>query len=163
MLDTTQESVQSALKRARATVDDHLADPGNGPSRHPGTAAEQRLVARLADALERADVDALIELLAADVRLSMPPAMVEYRGIDTARLVYAAAVFRPGRRFRVVPTGANGQPAFGLYLADPHADVYRAYCLLVVSTVGERIAAITSFGTDAMARFGLPRTFPEPD
>lgn len=163
MLDTTQESVQSALKRARATVDNHLADPSNRPARHPGTAAEHRIVARLTDALERADVDALIELLATDVRLSMPPAMVEYRGIDTARRVYATAVFRPGRSFRVVPTGANGQPAFGLYLADPHADVYHAYCLLVINTAGERIAAITSFSADAMTRFGLPRTLPETD
>ena len=71
MLDATQESVQSALKRARATVDSHLADSGSTgssgtgssrPARQPDTAAEHRLVARLTDAMERADLDALIEL-----------------------------------------------------------------------------------------------------
>ncbi|WP_405864703.1 RNA polymerase subunit sigma-70 [Streptomyces sp. NBC_00005] len=173
MLDATQESVQSALKRARATVDNHLADSsstgsstgssGTGnrrPARQPDTAAEHRLVARLTDALEHADLDALIELLVSDVRLSMPPAMLEYRGIESAQRFFAAATFRPGRTYRVVPTRANGQPALGLYLADPHASVYRAYALLVITTAGDQITAITGFNTNAMTRFGLPRTLP---
>ena len=171
MLDTTQEAVNSALKRARATVDNHLADSsstGSGtgsrrPARQPDTAAEHRIVARLTDALERADLDALIELLVTDVRLSMPPAMLEYRGIESAHRVLAAVTFRPGRTYRVVPTRANGQPALGLYLADPHASVYRAYCLLVITTAGDHITAITSFSTNVMTRFGLPRTLPETD
>ena len=174
MLGTTAEAVNSALKRARATVDDHLADSsstgsgssGNGsrrPARQPDTAAEHRLVARLTDALERANLDALIDLLVTDVRLSMPPAMLEYRGIEVAQRFFAAATFRPGRTYRVVPTRANGQPAFGLYLADPHASVYRAYALLVITTAGDHITAITGFTTDVMTRFGLPRTFPETD
>jgi len=169
MLGTTQEAVNSALKRARATVDNHLADSGSSgtgsrrPARQPDTAAEPRLVARFTSALERADLDALIELLVTDVRLSMPPAMLEYRGIESARRVYAAVTFRPGRTYRVVPTRANGQPAFGLYLADPHASVYRAYCLLVITTAGDHITAITSFSTNVMTRFGLPRTLPVTD
>jgi RNA polymerase sigma-70 factor (ECF subfamily) len=177
MLGTTQEAVNSALKRARATVDNHLADSsstgstGSGssgtgsrrPARQPDTAAEHRLVARLTDALERSDLDALIELLVTDVRLSMPPAMLEYRGIESAQRILAAVSFRPGRTYRVVPTRANGQPAFGLYLADPHASVYRAYCLLVITTAGDHITAITSFSTNVMTRFGLPRTLPETD
>ena len=171
MLGTTQEAVSSALKRARATVDGHLADSGAGsggvggrrPARQPDTGAEHRLVARLTVALERADLDALIELLVTDVRFSMPPAMLEYRGIESARRLLAAVTFRPGRTYRVVPTRANGQPAFGLYLADPHASVYRAYSLLVIATAGDHITAITGFSTNVMARFGLPRTLPETD
>jgi RNA polymerase sigma-70 factor (ECF subfamily) len=139
MLDTTQEAVNSALKRAH------------------------RLVARFTGALERADLDALIGLLVTDVRLSMPPAMLEYRGIESAQRIFAAVSFRPGRTYRVVPTRANGQPAFGLYLADPHASVYRAYCLLVITTAGDHITAITAFSTNVMTRFGLPRTLPETD
>ena len=173
MLGTTQESVQSALKRARATVDNHLADSsstgssgGSGtgsrrPARQPDTAAEHRLAGRLTDAMERADLDALIELLVTDVRFSMPPAMLEYRGIEPAQRMLAAVTFRPGRTYRVVPTRANGQPAFGLYLADPHASVYRAYSLLVITTAGDHITAITGFNTNVMTRFGLPRTLPE--
>jgi hypothetical protein len=60
-------------------------------------------------------------------------------------------------------TRANGQPAFGMYLADPHASVYRAYTLLVITTAGDHITAITSFSTNVMTRFGLPRTLPETD
>ena len=169
MLATTQEAVNSALKRARATVDNHLADSGSTgtgsrrPARQPGTAAEHRLVARLTDAMERADLDALIELLVTDVRFSMPPAMLEYRGTESARRLLAAVTFRPGRTYRVVHTRANGQPAFGLYLADPHASVYRAYSLLVITTAGDHITAITGFSTNVMTRFGLPRTLPETD
>src|SRR5580693_7915016 len=171
MLGTTQEAVNSALKRARATVDNHLADSSSGstgtgsrrPARQPDTAVEHRLVARLTDALERADLDALIELLVTDVRFSMPPAMLEYRGIESAQRLLAAVTFRPGRTYRVVPTRANGQPAFGLYLADPHANVYRAYSLLVITTAGDHITVITGFNTNVMARFGLPRTLPETD
>jgi RNA polymerase sigma-70 factor (ECF subfamily) len=176
MLGTTQEAVNSALKRARVTVDNHLADSGSTgsstgssgtgsrrPARQPGTAAEHRLVARLTGALERADLDALIELLVTDVRFSMPPAMLEYRGIESARRLLAAVTFRPGRTYRVVPTRANGQPAFGMYLADPHASVYRAYSLLVITTAGDHITVITGFSTNVMTRFGLPRTLPETD
>jgi RNA polymerase sigma-70 factor (TIGR02960 family) len=167
MLGTTQESVSSALKRARATVDGHLADSSGAgsrrPARRPDTAAEHRLVARLTDALERADLDALTELLVTDVRFSMPPAMLEYRGIESAQRLLAAATFRPGRTYRVVPTRANGQPALGLYLADPHANVYRAYSLLVITAVGDHITSITGFTTNVMTRFGLPRSLPEAD
>ena len=164
MLGTTQESVSSALKRARATVDNHLADSGSSrPARQPDTAAEHRLVARLTDALERADLNALTDLLVTDVRFSMPPAMLEYRGIESAQRLLAAVTFRPGRTYRVVPTRANGQPALGLYLADPHASVYRAYSLLVITTAGDHITSITGFTTNVMTRFGLPRTLPETD
>ncbi|WP_329124647.1 sigma-70 family RNA polymerase sigma factor [Streptomyces sp. NBC_01465] len=161
MLDTTQESISSALKRARATVDHHLADSHSTVTTN--STAEHRIVARFTDALERADLDALVALLVTDVRLSMPPAMLEYRGIESAQRLFAAVTFRPGHTYRVVPTRANGQPAFGLYLADAHASVHRAYCLLVVTTAGDRITAITSFNTDVMTRFGLPRTLPETD
>jgi RNA polymerase sigma-70 factor (ECF subfamily) len=168
MLDATQESVQSALKRARATVDNHLADfsgtGGGRPARQLDTAAEHRVVARFTDALERADLDALIELLVTDVRLSMPPVMLEYRGIESAQRLFTAVVFRPGRTYRVVPTRANGQPAFGVYLADPHAGVYHAYTLLVITTAGDHITTISGFSNvNVMTRFGLPRTLPETD
>jgi hypothetical protein len=88
--------------------------------------------------VQRADLDCLIELPVADVRLSMPPAMLEYRGIESARGLFAAVAFRPTRAYRAVPARANGRPAVGLYPAQPHAGVYRAYCLLVIAAAGER-------------------------
>jgi RNA polymerase sigma-70 factor (TIGR02960 family) len=164
MLGATQESVQSALKRARATVDSHLADSGSSrPARQPDTTADRHLAAHLADAFERADLEALVELFAEDVRLSMPPAMLEYRGIDVARRFFAAVTLRPGLSYRAVPTRANGQPAFGMYVADPHTGVFRAYGLLVVTIAGDRVTAVTGFGASVMPRFGLPRTLPGPD
>ena len=163
MLDTTQESVQSALKRARATLDRHLAESRGGPTRRPDSTAERRLVAQLADALERADLQALVGLLAQDVRLSMPPAMLDYRGIDVAREFFAAVTLRAGRTYRVVPTRANGQPALGTYLADPHTGVFRAHGLLVVTIADDRITAITGFQANVLPGFGLPRTLPGRD
>jgi len=163
MLDATQESVQSALKRARATVDGHLADSGRSASpRLPDAAAEHQLVAKLTEAFERADVPALVGLLTKDVRLSMPPALLEYRGIEMAGRFLEAVTFRAGRRYRVLPTRANGQPALGVYLPDPHTGVFRAYALLAITVDGDRVSAITGFENDVMPRFGLPRTLPEP-
>jgi hypothetical protein len=129
-------------------------------SRQRGSASFQKLGDRLTDALERADLDALIELLVTDVRVSMPPAMLEYHGIEASRRFFAAATFVPGRTYRVVPTRANRQPALGVYLADPHAGVYHAYAFLVVTTAGDHITAITGFTPNVMTRFGLPRTLP---
>ena len=90
----------------------------------------------------------------------MPPVMLEYRGIEPARRVFAAVVFRPGLAYRVVPARANGQPAFGVYLADHHTCVHRAYGLQVITTAGDHITAITCFSPDVMTRFGLPRILP---
>ena len=107
-----------------------------------------------------ADLQALVGLLAEDVRVSMPPAMLEYRGIDLARQFFAAVILRSDRSFRVVPTRANGQPAFGMYLADPHTGVYRAYGLHVVTFADDRITSFTGFTASVMPQFGLPRTLP---
>ena len=101
---------------------------------------------------------------------SEPAAALEYRSIEAARRVFATASFIPGGAYRVIPTRANAQPAFGPYIADPHANVHRAYCLLVITpapgadpTVPAQIAAITSFTSHVMLRFGLPCTLPNPD
>ena len=89
--------------------------------------------------------------------------MLEYRGIDLVRQFFAAVTLRPGRSYRVVPTRANGQPAFGLYVHQPHTGVYRAYGLHVVTIADDRITAVTGFAASVMPRFGLPRTLPGTD
>jgi RNA polymerase sigma-70 factor (TIGR02960 family) len=163
MLDATQESVQSALKRARATVDSHLADSGSSrpaPAGHHGRTPPRSPADRRPRTSRPPGPG---RVLAEDVRVSMPPAMLEYRGIDVARRFFAAVTLRPGRSYRVVPTRANGQPAFGTYMADPHAGVFRAHGLLVVTIAGDRIGAVTGFGASVMPRFGLPRTLPGTD
>jgi len=88
---------------------------------------------------------------------------LQYQGPQAiaAFLRYWAAA-RAGRRVRLVPTRANTQPAFGLYLHDQHAPVAHAAGLLVLTVQGDQIAALTCFyDTSALARFGLPRTLPD--
>jgi RNA polymerase sigma-70 factor (ECF subfamily) len=156
ILDTSVESVTSALKRARAKLATRLphAEP---PPQLDSTA--ERLVGRLAAAFETNDVDAIVTLLADDVQLSMPPLPLEYIGRDDAARFYANVVTRPGRR-RVVQTKANGQPALAVYTQDATGDAFRATSLLVVTIAGQRIAAITRFDPSVLHPFGLPQILP---
>jgi RNA polymerase sigma-70 factor (ECF subfamily) len=157
MLDSSVESVTSALKRARATMERR---PRAEPPPQPDSPAERELVGRLAGAWEANDVEAIVALLADDVRLSMPPLPLEYIGREDAARFYAIVVERPGRR-HIVHTKANGQPALAVYTRDATGGVFRATSLLVVTLAGRQIAAITRFDTSVLQHFGLPRILPE--
>jgi len=159
ILQASEPSVASALKRARATLAQHLP-----PGRHEGpplphSPAEQQLVARLTRAFEESDVDGIVALLTEDAWLTMPPVPLEYQGRELAGRFFAL-VFRPGRRYRLVATRANGQPAFGVYVGDPHTAVLHAGGLIVLTLAGDRIAMITRFDNSVFPRFGLPRFLP---
>jgi RNA polymerase sigma-70 factor (ECF subfamily) len=160
-LDSTVESVTSALKRARATVNERLAPSLHEPPPAPRSAAEAELVARLTAAYERGDVDALVALLTDDVVVSMPPQPLEYHGPELARRFHTDVVFRRGFTYRLVPTRANGQPAFGCYLVDPEGGPSQCIGLLAFTFAGDRISAITRFETVVLPYFGLPRALPE--
>ena len=161
MLDTTQESVKSALKRARGTLRSHLAGRGtHKPAPAPDSPAEREIVARLARAYEAGDLDGIVELLTDDVWLMMPPTPLEYHGRELAASFLENVSLRSGRTFRLVPTRANGQPAFGFYVQDAHGEVGRATGLLVLTLSGERISALTHFDNSVLPRFGLPRMLP---
>jgi RNA polymerase sigma-70 factor (TIGR02960 family) len=156
MLDSSVESVTSALKRARATLE---SQPRPEPPPQPDSPAERELVRRLTAAFETRDLDAIVALLAEDVRLSMPPLPLEYIGRDAAARFFAIVVAaRAGRR--VVQTKSNGQPALAIYSRDATGDVFRATSLLVVTLAGRRVAAITRFDTSVLQHFGLPRILP---
>ena len=160
MLDSTVESVTSALKRARASLQRRLPPTGERePPPAPDSPAEQALVARFVRAYESADVDALVALLTADVGVSMPPIPLEYHGRDVVARFYAS-IFRPGRRYDLVPTRANGQPAFGFYLRGPAGGIRHGTGLLVLTLTGDRICAITRFDSSVLPWFGLPRSLP---
>jgi RNA polymerase sigma-70 factor (TIGR02960 family) len=162
MLETTEESVTSALKRARATLAGQ--DPADRQAMRPpepGSAAERELTERFTRAFEAGDIDGVVALLAGDVRLAMPPVPLEYHGRDLAGRFLAVAAFRPGRSFRLEPTRANGQPAFALYVPDPHSAISHAHGLIVLTLAGGRISAITKFDNDALGRFGFPRLLPD--
>ena len=162
MLDSSEESVTSALKRARATLQRRLPPPGEQelpPA--PNSAPEQELITRLTTAYQDSDLDAVVALLTDDVRLAMPPVPLEYQGRELAARFLQATAFRPGRTFRLVPTRANHQPAYGMYLQDPRASVAHANGLLVLTLAGRQICAMTRFDNSVLARFGLPRILPD--
>ena len=159
ILDITEESVTSALKRARAALDRQPAG-GQAPDAppRPGSPEEGRLVERLIQAYQAHDLDGLIALLSDDVRLRMPPVAFEYAGRDLVREFFGVVAFRPSRVFRLIPTRANRQPAFGVYIADGHAPVFHASGLLVLTLAGEQIRGMTRFDNSVLPYFGLPRT-----
>jgi RNA polymerase sigma-70 factor (TIGR02960 family) len=154
MLDTTVESVGSALKRARAGLQRHRREPAPVA----GPPVEDALVATFVSAYEAADLDAVVALLTDDVFISMPPMPVGYAGRDTVAR-FLAALFGAGRRFDLVPTRANGQPAFGTYLRSPSGVRYGTG-LLVLTLAGDRIRAFSRFENSVLPAFGLPRSLP---
>ena len=159
MLDSTVESVNSALKRARASLQRRQA-PAVGRESAPscGSPSEDALVAKFARAWESADLDALVALLTDDVFISMPPMPFEYQGRDVVAR-FCASLLRAGRRFDLVLTRANGQPAFGAYLRAP-AGIRHGTGLFVLTLTGDRICAMTRFDNSVLPSFGLPRTLP---
>jgi RNA polymerase sigma-70 factor (ECF subfamily) len=159
MLDSTVESVNSALKRARASL--HRRRPPTGerePAPAPDSPTEQALVAKFVHAYQTGDVDALVALLTDDIRVSMPPIPLEYQGRDVVARFYAS-IIRPGRTYDFVPTRANGQPAFGAYLRAP-TGIRHGIGLLVLTLTGDRICAVTRFDNSVLPSFGLPRSLP---
>ncbi len=144
MLDSTVESVNSALKRARASLRPPApAAADREPPPAAGSPAEDAIVARFVSAWESADLDALVALLTDDVFMAMPPMPFEYEGRDVVAR-FCASLFGAGRRFDLVPTRANGQPAFGAYLRAPDG-IRHGTGLYVLTLTGDRICAMTRF------------------
>jgi RNA polymerase sigma-70 factor (TIGR02960 family) len=160
VLETTVESVTSALKRARARLDadgDLAARRAQPPAPAPGSPEERRLVAAYVDAFSTHDVEKLVAILAEDVWLKMPPMPFEYHGRDAAIGFFQAVIHPEARTLRMVHTRANGCPASGIYALDPATGSFRATGLLVVTLAGDRICEITRFEAGVMPSFGLPR------
>lgn len=157
MLDSTVDSVNSALKRARASLQRRrppIAEQGPPPA--PDSPAEDEIVARFVRAYESADLDALVALLTDDVFVSMPPIPLEYQGRDVVTRLFAS-LFRGARMMDLVPTRANGQPAFGAYLRAP-TGIRHGTGLIVLTLTGNRICALTRFDNSVLPWFGLPRS-----
>jgi RNA polymerase sigma-70 factor (TIGR02960 family) len=159
MLDSTVESVTSALKRARATLQRRQpTDADRQPPPAPGSPAEEAIAAKFTRAWESADLGALVALLTDDAFISMPPIPFEYQGRDVV-VRFCASLFGADRRFDLVPTRANGQPAFGAYLRAP-TGIRHGTGLYVLTLTGDRIRAMTRFDNSVLPCFGLPRSLP---
>jgi hypothetical protein len=160
MLDTSRPAVKSALQRARGTVRSRLPHGDRDTTPLPGSARERKVVGAFVAASEAGDIDAMVAMLTDDAWLTMPPQPYEYQGHTAiAAFLDSRTRLRGGRTLRLVPTRANGQPAFGCYLPDPHTAIAHSYGFMVITLEGDRISAITWFGDNSVLPwFGLPRT-----
>jgi len=159
-LDTSEATVNSALQRARSSLE-HRLPPSRERAPTPGSARERELADTFADAFEQGDMDSVVALLTEDAWVTMPPQPLEYHGRETiaAFLRHAASRRHAGGRTILVPTRANGQPAFGHYSLEPGSELARGTGVLVLTLAEDRIAMITRFGgAELVRRFGLPPT-----
>ncbi|WP_109508730.1 RNA polymerase subunit sigma-70 [Nocardioides speluncae] len=165
ILDATVDTVNSLLKRARSALGSHRAAGTTMPPASVATGAEEAIVRRFVDAYQAADLDRVVALLTDDVFISMPPMPFEYQGRDTVAR-FLSSIFDAGRRFDLVATRANRQPAFGAYVRSPNGISHGAgIYVLTLNPSGNAIAALTRFENTLLPWFGLPRTlsgFPDP-
>lgn len=161
LLDTTVTAVNSALLRARATVERRFPDGQPGVMPAPDE-RQRQLVDRYLEVWDAADVDGLVALMREDAVIAMPPWPHWYRGREAIRAFFAwiwpAGGPRPGH-LRLVPTGANAQPAFAVYRPDEEGGLLEAHAIEVLTIRQGAIADITNFRDPrVLARFGLPLT-----
>ena len=126
--------------------------------------AQRALIERYVRAWESTDLDGFVSLLKEDASYAMPPWRHWYQGRDSIRTFFAH-VWRFYSDFRLVATGANGQPAFALYNCRPGDPTYRAHSIEVLEIEGDAISALTKYmkplAPELFAEFGLPLTLAE--
>ncbi len=156
-LDTSEASVNSLLRRGRAAFESRLPARERDRAPLPNSKLERDIVGRFAEAIETGDTDAVVALLTGDAWLTMPPEPYEYQGHSAIGAFLRDRAVRRGAPL-LVPTRANGQPAFGCYFPSPQTEIARPYALLVLTLEGDRVSAITWFGDSSVfPHFGLPR------
>jgi RNA polymerase sigma-70 factor (ECF subfamily) len=159
MLETSEASVNSLLRRARAAFESRLPATGRERAPLPNSKLERDVVGRFAETVETGDIDEMVALLTDDAWLTMPPLPHAYQGHGPIGAFLRGAEERRGVPIQLVPTRANTQPAFGCYLPVPETDIARAFSIFVLTLEGDRISAITWFaGSTVFAQFGLPQT-----
>jgi RNA polymerase sigma-70 factor (ECF subfamily) len=161
LLGTSVASVNSALQRARATIEASDLDASTTPSDVDGE-EERDLLARYVDAFESYDVSAFVALLSEDAQFSMPPYDLWLRGPEQVGHWLLGQGFGC-KGSRLVPLHANGSPAFAQYKPSGPGGAHQPWALQVLRTSGDRIVELTFFlSTDALfPLFGLPQE-PEP-
>jgi RNA polymerase sigma-70 factor (ECF subfamily) len=157
-LETTPAGVDSALQRAHKTVDERL--PERSQQATLGSLDDERMreiVDGFVDAWERADVDAVVAMLASDATMTMPPLPTWYRGREAVAAFLEGWPLRRRGRWRLVPVRASGQLAFGHYEWNEERGTFTAHGITVLTLDGQRIAEITAFlDAELVPRFGLP-------
>jgi RNA polymerase sigma-70 factor, ECF subfamily len=156
-LETSPEAVYSALQRAHKTVEQRLPERSQQATlRSLGEDGLREVVQGYVDAWERGDVDALAARLAEDAVFAMPPEPAWFRGHDAIAAFLRATPMREDHRWRVIPTSANGQPAFAHYIWDEEQSAFMAEGIAVLTLDGDKIAELTVFREPGLfERFGL--------
>jgi RNA polymerase sigma-70 factor (ECF subfamily) len=157
-LGTSAASVYSLLQRAHGTLDERLPERSQQATlRSLGDDELSAIVNRYVEAWAQSDVDALFEMLTDTATLAMPPTASWFHGRDAVVLFLGAGALDGTRRWRLLPTSANGQVAMGAYLLDSSGAGYRPYGLTVLTLDEDSVAEIDTFrDPSAPARFGLP-------
>ncbi len=147
-LDTTEASVNSALQRARKTVEQRLPERSQQANlRSLGDERLRVLVESYMDAMRRGDVDAVVGMLVKDAAWSMPPAAAWFGGLDQIRLFLTNSPLSGKWVWRHLPARVNGQAAVGVYSWDEAEQCHLPFALDVLTLDGPRIREITSFIT----------------
>jgi RNA polymerase sigma-70 factor (ECF subfamily) len=161
MLESTTASVNSALNRARGTLEQQRAIGLLHTGRvAPADAVAESLASRYVDAWQAMDIGQLVGLLKHDVILTMPPLPLHYVGRESARDFFRALPLAQPDRLRVIPTRANRQPALAVYRVDEPTSTYRAWGIWVLSMDANSIAEVSAFADPGLfPSFRLPNTF----
>ena len=121
----------------------------------------QDLLDRYVALWEQADIHSFVALLREDAWLAMPPLPVWFQGRAAIATWLSTRIFTPDRQRRLLPTRANGSPAFGLYLREADAEVYQLFGLVVLGVEGEQIGSLVGFlDLSSLSAFALPPTLP---
>ena len=158
LLEITTAAVNSALQRARAQLQE--AAPSQEHPARPADRAQREMADRYVAAFVQADIDTLTRLLADEVVLEMPPFLIWFRGRDGVAAFLAARALAAPDRWRVLPVGANGQPAVGAYLRQPDGR-HHAHSVQVFSAGAAGVTWIAAFAEPGLfPTFGLPLVYP---
>jgi RNA polymerase sigma-70 factor (TIGR02960 family) len=155
-LDTTVASVNSALQRARATLQANLPARRSEWSAGEPSDEERALLASFIEAHERGDAALAVSIASQDLRITMPPYPMLFEGMAVIEPMLARALSEGD--WRLLPTVANRMPTAASYLRAPGDTIHRAFKFDVLRIVDGRIAEITTFGPGLFAHFGLPQT-----
>ena len=160
LLGTTTAAVNSALQRARAQLD--KVSPSEDTVVEPTAAQQKEMIDRYVTAFENKDMPAIIELFTKDAVWEMPPFVSWYQGADTiGRLIDTQCPARGPGDMKLIPTWANGQPAFGVYMRDFENGGFYPFQLPVITMDGDRIAHVGCFfDLSLFPIFGLPESLP---
>ena len=157
-LNLSVPAVNSGLQRARRTLQEC-----NRPSEIPAALSNHQLhtlLDRYVACWEQADIPGLVALLQEDAWFTMPPLPLWFQGRAAIATELSTRVLIPGRKWRLLPTHANGSPAFGLYRQETGTDTYQLFGLMVLGMEGEQITSLVAFlELSSLSSFALPPTF----